>query len=189
MATIFRIYTIYKPLKTFFAIGVVLMLAGSALGIRFLWDFTHGDRGGHIQSLILAAVFLIIGFQTLLIALVADLISVNRRLSEEVLVRMKRMELPVAERRPIAHRPLREQRPGRPPMPKRDRPEAKNASTQWVWLLDEDKLQDRAGKPEMIAEPDLDDDMPEQPATPAGPRRRRRRRGGSRPGSSEPPTT
>jgi hypothetical protein len=189
VATIFRIYTIYKPLKTFFAIGVVLMLAGSALGIRFVWDFAHGDRGGHIQSLILAAVFLIIGFQTLLIALVADLISVNRRLSEEVLVRLKRMEMPVAERRPVVHRPSREARPARPPMPKRDRPEAKNASTQWVWLLDEDKLQDRAAKPDtIITEPDLDDEIPEQPATPAGPRRRRRRRGGSRPGS-EPPTT
>jgi glycosyltransferase involved in cell wall biosynthesis len=189
VATIFRIYTIYKPLKTFFAIGVVLMLAGSALGIRFVWDFAHGDRGGHIQSLILAAVFLIIGFQTLLIALVADLISVNRRLSEEVLVRLKRMEMPVAERRPIVHRPSREARPARPPMSKRDRPEAKNASTQWVWLLDEDKLQDRGAKPDtIITEPDPDDEMPEQPATPAGPRRRRRRRGGSRPGS-EPPTT
>jgi len=188
-ATIFRIYTIYKPLKTFFAIGALLMLAGSALGIRFLWDFTHGDRGGHIQSLILAAVFLIIGFQTLLIALIADLISVNRRLSEEVLVRLKRMEMPASERRPLPHRIPREPRAAattRPPLPKRERPEAKPPSTQWVWLLDEDKLEDR-GKP--ITEPDLDDDMPDQPATPAGPRRRRRRRGGSRPGSSEPPTS
>ncbi|MEA2413773.1 MAG: hypothetical protein QOI58_430, partial [Thermoanaerobaculia bacterium] len=193
IATIFRIYTIYKPLKTFFAIGALLMLAGSALGIRFLWDFAHGDRGGHIQSLILAAVFLIIGFQTLLIALVADLISVNRRLSEEVLVRMKRMEMPVSERRPMPHRVPREPRTAtRPPFPKRERPErpeAKPPSTQWVWLLDEDKLQDRGVKPDPITEPDLDDDMPDQPATPAGPRRRRRRRGGSRPGSSEPPTT
>jgi len=186
--TIFRIYTIYKPLKTFFAIGALLMLAGSALGIRFLWDFTHGDRGGHIQSLILAAVFLIIGFQTLLIALIADLISVNRRLSEEVLVRLKRMEMPATERRPLPHRIPREPRAPatRPPLPKRERPEAKPPSTQWVWLLDEDKLEDR-GKP--ITEPDLDDDMPDQPATPAGPRRRRRRRGGSRPGNSEPPTS
>jgi glycosyltransferase involved in cell wall biosynthesis len=194
IATIFRIYTIYKPLKTFFAIGVLLMLAGSALGIRFLWDFTHGDRGGHIQSLILAAVFLIIGFQTLLIALIADLISVNRRLSEEVLVRMKRMEMPVAERRPMPHRVAREPRPttSRPPLQKRERPErpeAKPPSTQWVWLLDEDKLQDRDVKPDPITEPDLEDDMPDQPATPAGPRRRRRRRGGSRPGGSEPPTS
>jgi glycosyltransferase involved in cell wall biosynthesis len=190
VATIFRIYTIYKPLKTFFAIGALLILAGSALGIRFLWDFAHGDRGGHIQSLILAAVFLIIGFQTLLIALIADLISVNRRLSEEVLVRMKKMEMPVSERRPLPHRVPREPRTAtRPPLPKRERPEAKPPSTQWVWLLDEDKLQDRGSKPEAITEPDLDDDMPDQPATPAGPRRRRRRRGGSRPGSSEPPTS
>jgi glycosyltransferase involved in cell wall biosynthesis len=193
VATIFRIYTIYKPLKTFFVIGTLLMLAGSALGIRFLWDFAHGDRGGHIQSLILAAVFLIVGFQTLLIALIADLISVNRRLSEEVLVRMKRMEMPAAERRPIPHRAPREARPAsRPPLQKRERPErpeAKPPSTQWVWLLDEDKLEDRGVKPEPITEPDLDDEMPEQPATPAGPRRRRRRRGGSRPGSSEPPTS
>ncbi|MBV9067614.1 MAG: glycosyltransferase family 2 protein [Acidobacteria bacterium] len=193
VATIFRIYTIYKPLKTFFAIGSILMLAGASLGIRFLWDFAHGDRGGHIQSLILAAVFLIIGFQTLLIALVADLISVNRRLSEEVLVRMKRMEMPASERRPIPHRVPREPRTAtRPPFPKRERPErpeAKPPSTQWVWLLDEDKLQDRGVKPGPITEPDLDDDMPDQPATPAGPRRRRRRRGGSRPGNSEPPTS
>jgi glycosyltransferase involved in cell wall biosynthesis len=193
IATIFRIYTIYKPLKTFFVIGTLLMLAGSALGIRFLWDFAHGDRGGHIQSLILAAVFLIVGFQTLLIALIADLISVNRRLSEEVLVRMKRMEMPAAERRPMPHRTPREARPTtRSPLPKRERPErpeAKPPSTQWVWLLDEDKLQDRGIKPDAITEPDLDDDMPEQPATPTGPRRRRRRRGGSRPGNSEPPTS
>jgi glycosyltransferase involved in cell wall biosynthesis len=196
IATIFRIYTIYKPLKTFFAIGSILMLAGAALGIRFLWDFAHGDRAGHIQSLILAAVFLIVGFQTLLIALIADLISVNRRLSEEVLVRMKRMEMPIPERRPLPHRAPREPRPAtRPPLQKRERPErperpeAKPASTQWVWLLDEDKLEDRGVKPEPITEPDLDDDMPDQPATPAGPRRRRRRRGGSRPGSSEPPTS
>jgi len=190
-ATIFRIYTIYKPLKTFFAIGTVLMLAGAALGARFLWHFANGDRGGHIQSLILAAVFLIVGFQTLLIGLVADLISVNRRLSEEVLVRLKRMETPTEERRPMAPRPSRESRPPavRPPLQKRERPDVRNAATQWVWLLDEEKLQDRGVKPAPITEPDLDDDMPEQPATPSGPRRRRRRRGGSRPGNSEPPTT
>ena len=184
VATIFRIYTIYKPLKTFFAIGTVLMLAGSALGVRFLWDFAHGDRGGHIQSLILAAILLIVGFQTLLIGLVADLISVNRRLSEEVLVRLKRMEMPVAERRPIPQR--RESPTGRIPRPKHERAEAKTPSTQWVWLLDEEKLQDRGIKPEQLTEPDLDDDLPEPPTAAAGPRRRRRRRGGARP---TPPTT
>jgi glycosyltransferase involved in cell wall biosynthesis len=190
-ATIFRIYTIYKPLKTFFAIGAVLLLAGSALGVRFLWHFANGERGGHIQSLILAAVFLIIGFQTLLIGLVADLISVNRRLSEEVLVRLKRMEAPVEERRPMPQRIPREPRPApvRPPMPKRERPEAKNAATQWVWLLDEEKLQDRGIKPEPVSEPEPeldDDDTPGPQPAAGGPRRRRRRRGGARPNT---PTT
>ncbi len=190
-ATIFRIYTIYKPLKTFFAIGAVLLLAGSALGVRFLWHFANGERGGHIQSLILAAVFLIIGFQTLLIGLVADLISVNRRLSEEVLVRLKRMEAPVEERRPIPQRISREPRPAaaRPPQPKRERPEAKNAATQWVWLLDEEKLQDRGIKPESVSEPEPeldDDDTPGPQPAAGGPRRRRRRRGGARPNT---PTT
>jgi len=190
-ATIFRIYTIYKPLKTFFAIGAVLLLAGSALGARFLWHFANGERGGHIQSLILAAVFLIIGFQTLLIGLVADLISVNRRLSEEVLVRLKRMEAPVEERRPMPQRIPREPRPAtvRPPMPKRERPEAKNAATQWVWLLDEEKLQDRGIKPESVSEPEPeldDDDTPGPQPAAGGPRRRRRRRGGARPNT---PTT
>ncbi|HEX3580848.1 MAG TPA: glycosyltransferase family 2 protein, partial [Thermoanaerobaculia bacterium] len=55
VATIFRIYTLYKPLKTFFAIGTLLMLAGLALGVRFVWFFANGDRAGHIQSLILCA--------------------------------------------------------------------------------------------------------------------------------------
>ena len=48
MATIFRIYTVYRPLKTFFAIGSVLMLLGVAIGGRFLWFYAQGDRGGHI---------------------------------------------------------------------------------------------------------------------------------------------
>ena len=180
VATIFRIYTIYKPLKTFFAIGTVLMLAGAALGVRFLWDFAHGDRGGHIQSLILAAVFLIVGFQTLLIGLVADLISVNRRLSEEVLVRLKRMEMPSTERRPLSQRTPREPRTARPHLPKHDRAAARNAATQWVWLLDEEKLQDRGVKPDE-PEADADDESPEPPRPAGAPRRRRRRRGGARP--------
>ena len=78
MATIFRIYTLYRPLKTFFAIGTVLMLLGVVIGARFLWFYVQGDRGGHIQSLILGAVFLITGFHTWLIALLADLIAAQK---------------------------------------------------------------------------------------------------------------
>jgi hypothetical protein len=105
-----------------------------------------------------------------------------------VLVRLKRMETPIAERRPIPQRPPREPRAARSPLPKRQRGEAKTAATQWVWLLDEEKLQDRGNKPETPAEPDVDDETPDAPPAGGGPRRRRRRRGGARP-SSEPPAT
>jgi glycosyltransferase involved in cell wall biosynthesis len=174
MATIFRIYTLYKPLKTFFAIGAVLMLAGVALGLRFLWYFIEGDRGGHIQSLILAAVFLIVGFQTLLIGLIADLISVNRRLSEEVLIRVKRLESPAAERRPRQQQQPQRKREERPSAAAGS-PAQQKQDTQWVWLLDEEKLGDRIESP-----------APPPPAAPAAAseppagRRRRRRRGGMR---------
>jgi hypothetical protein len=173
--TIFRTYTVYRPLKTFFFIGTLLLLAGIAIGARFLWYFFGGDRGGHVQSLILAAVLLIAGFQTLLIGLVADLISVNRRLSEEMLIRLRRLEMPApAARKPAART---EQRP-----PRRERPAAAAAAapipaappdTKWVWLLDEEKLQDRIAGDESPAPP------AEEPE-PEGPRRRRRRRGGAR---------
>lgn len=203
MATIFRIYTLYRPLKTFFAIGSLLMLLGVILGARFLWYYAQGDRGGHIQSLILAAVFLITGFHTWLIALLADLIAVNRRLTEDVLIRVKRLESPPREqqKRPQQQQPqARTERPARPERePRRDKPAAPaiaaapvEPKTQWVWLLDEDKLNERgAAKPEAQApvpppiDDDEDDDEPVMPSVPgasgSGPgRRRRRRRGGSR---------
>jgi glycosyltransferase involved in cell wall biosynthesis len=166
VATIFRIYTLYKPLKTFFAIGAVLMLAGVAIGARFLWYFLQGDRGGHVQSLILAAVFLIVGFQTMLIGLMADLISVNRRLSEELLIRMKRLESPARQQQP-----RRKERPTAPP------PAQKEPETQWVWLLDEDKLGEGAPAATTTAAPPSE---PREETAGGGSRRRRRRRGGAR---------
>jgi glycosyltransferase involved in cell wall biosynthesis len=187
IATIFRIHTLYKPLKTFFAIGSLLMLAGLVLGVRFIWLYALGSRG-HVQSLILTAVFVITGFHTWLIALLADLIAVNRRLSEEVLVRVKKLESPARPqpKQQQLQQPQRERRPQpqRPPAPAGAPPQpAKKPDTQWVWLLDETKM-------------DLDETVRDVPAateeeTPAdetkqGPRRRRRRRGGARHASDLP---
>ncbi|HET7705545.1 MAG TPA: glycosyltransferase family 2 protein [Thermoanaerobaculia bacterium] len=176
IVTVFRIHTLYRPLKTFFAMGTALVFAGVVLGARFLWFFAQGDRGGHVQSLILAAVFLITGFFTWLIALLADLISVNRRLSEDILIRLKRMEAPAATQQ-RRERPQRErfERPRRDERPAAAAPAAPAAApaTQWVWLLDEDKLEDEESPAEEAA--------PASPPAAAGPgRRRRRRRGGSR---------
>jgi len=89
-ATILRSYTMYRPLRVFFTVGMVMFVVGAALGIRFLVYYFQGQGSGHIQSLILAAVLLIVGFQTGLIGLVADLISKNRRLLEEILYRMRK---------------------------------------------------------------------------------------------------
>jgi len=81
--TIIRIFIIYRPFRFFMTIGSVIFLLGVVIGLRFLWFFIAGEGGGHIQSLILTAVLLGMGFQTILIAFVADLLAANRRLLEE----------------------------------------------------------------------------------------------------------
>jgi glycosyltransferase involved in cell wall biosynthesis len=92
-ATIVRIYAMYEPLKVFSAIGLVIFGAGFAISLRFLFYYFTGAGLGHLQSLILSAVLLIVGFQVALIGLVADVISGNRKLIEDVLYRVKNLEL------------------------------------------------------------------------------------------------
>lgn len=90
--TIIRAYVMYRPLRVFTIIGVVLIGLGLIPGIRFLWLFSIGQRVGHVQSLILAAILIIVGFQVLLIGLLADLLQFNRKIMEEVLFRTRRLE-------------------------------------------------------------------------------------------------
>ncbi|NQT83010.1 glycosyltransferase family 2 protein [bacterium] len=91
--TIIRMYAMFQPLRVFFLIGGMLCLAGLGLGLRFLYFyFFTQSASGHIQSVILSGVLLIIGFLVLMIGLVADVISFNRRLIEDVLLRVKKME-------------------------------------------------------------------------------------------------
>ena len=92
-ATILRIYAMYEPFKVFTLLGGVLIAAATAIGLRFLYYYLVHGGAGHIQSLILAAAFLIIGFLTMLIGMLADLIGRNRQLSEDVLLRVRRLEL------------------------------------------------------------------------------------------------
>jgi glycosyltransferase involved in cell wall biosynthesis len=104
-ATIVRIYTMYEPLKVFTYIGMLVFSGGVALGIRFLYYFFFVDRGiGHIQSLILAAVLMIVGFQVVLIGLLADVISANRKLLEELVYRVRSLEMPALKRSAPAER-------------------------------------------------------------------------------------
>jgi UPF0716 family protein affecting phage T7 exclusion len=69
------------------------VLLGIFLVGRFFYYYFSGRGVGHVQSLIIAAVLLIIGFQTMLIGLLADLIGFNRKILEEVLFRLRRVEL------------------------------------------------------------------------------------------------
>ena len=84
LITIVRIYVIYRPFHFFGMIGLGFILGGIVIGLRFLYYYFAGDGSGHIQSLILMSVLLGVGFQTLLVAFIADLFAANRKMLEEV---------------------------------------------------------------------------------------------------------
>jgi glycosyltransferase involved in cell wall biosynthesis len=91
--TIIRAYAMYRPLRVFTTLGVVLIALGSIPGVRFLYIYFFGGRVGHVQSLILAAILIIVGFQVMLMGLLADLMSFNRKILEEVVYRTRRLDL------------------------------------------------------------------------------------------------
>lgn len=93
ISTIIRIYTMYRPLRVFTYVGTTIFSIGILVGFRFLYFYFSGNGAGHIQSLILSAVLLIVGFQIVMIGLLADIISANRRLIEDVLYRIKKSEI------------------------------------------------------------------------------------------------
>jgi len=84
VVTIIRVSVVYKPFQFFMTIATVLFGLGFLLGLRFLYFYNIGDGEGHMQSVILSGVLLGMGFQTALIAFIADLLSVNRKLLEEI---------------------------------------------------------------------------------------------------------
>jgi len=90
--TVLRTYTMYEPLKIFLALAILFFILGLIPGIRFLILFFYGRTGGHIQSLILSAILLILSFLLALIAILSDLISSNRKLIEEALWRIRKIE-------------------------------------------------------------------------------------------------
>lgn len=84
IVTIIRIFIIYRPFSFFGSIGITLFVIGFLIGLRFVWFYLNGVGEGHIQSLILASVLLGFGFQTLLVAFIADLLAANRKLLEDI---------------------------------------------------------------------------------------------------------
>lgn len=92
MLTILRAYMMFKPLKCFTFLAIPNIGVGVLIGGRFLYYYLHGTGGGHIQSLILACTLVIIGFVTFTIGLLADVMSANRKILEDVQYHIKKME-------------------------------------------------------------------------------------------------
>lgn len=89
LLTISRIFIVYRPFRFFVSLGTAFFTLGLLLGIRFLSFYLAGEGSGHIQSVILSGTLLVIGFQTMLVGIVADLLSVNRKLLEDIQLRIK----------------------------------------------------------------------------------------------------
>lgn len=91
-ATIIRAFMMYKPLKFFGTIGLIIFTVGFALGIRFIIYYISGNGQGHIQSLILASILILIGVQTIIAGLQADIIAANRKILEEIQYRIRKRD-------------------------------------------------------------------------------------------------
>ena len=92
LTTIVRMYAMYRPLRVFFYLGTLLILIGMIPIFRFLYYYLTSGGAGHLQSLVLGGVFVMMGFIAYLAGLLADLISFNRQLSEMSLERIRKME-------------------------------------------------------------------------------------------------
>jgi glycosyltransferase involved in cell wall biosynthesis len=95
--SVIRIFVVYKPFAFFFSIGAVLFSLGFLIGSRFLYFYFTGDASGHVQSLILASIFLGIGTQTILVAFLADVLAVNRKLLEGIKITLNQRDNPLAK--------------------------------------------------------------------------------------------
>jgi glycosyltransferase involved in cell wall biosynthesis len=98
-ATILRIYAMYEPFKVFILLGSTLFVGGLILGLRYAFFWSQGNIRGHLQSLVLSVLLLILGFQTLQWGVVADLIASNRKLIEDLLFRVRTLEIPPREKK------------------------------------------------------------------------------------------
>lgn len=92
MLTIFRTLMMYKPLYCFTFVAAVPSIIGFLVGVRFLVFYFRGNGTGHTQSLLLACTLLIIGFVTFVIGMLADVISANRKILEDVQYHLKKHE-------------------------------------------------------------------------------------------------
>src|ERR671915_2599003 len=93
--SIFRIYTLYEPLRVFLAAAAFFALIGAVIWARFMWFVISGDSSGHIQSLILGSTLFIVAVQLAALGVVGDILAGSRVLQQRILERVRRVELHV----------------------------------------------------------------------------------------------
>jgi hypothetical protein len=89
--TIIRIFMTYQPFTFFFIPGTLFFMLGALVGLRYLFFYFTSGGAGHVQSLILLAILFSLGGLLVITGLLADLISVNRKLLERIDWRMHKM--------------------------------------------------------------------------------------------------
>ena len=92
MITILRAFMMYRPLQFFLILGTILNLIGFGIGVRFLYFFIVGSGAGHIQSLILASMMIIIGVLCDIVGLQADIIAANRKILEDIQYHVRKID-------------------------------------------------------------------------------------------------
>ena len=87
--TMIRMFIVYRPFRFFIIFACIFLLIGLIIGARFLYFYFNGSGAGHIQSLILSSILILTGVQTAIIAVLSDLLSINRKLLESIQMHLK----------------------------------------------------------------------------------------------------
>ena len=93
VVSILRSYFMYRPLSAFLMLGVFMAVIGFVPILRFLYFYVIGEGDGKIQSLVIGSMFVGLGYITMVIAFLSDAIATNRRLAEEALERLRKMDV------------------------------------------------------------------------------------------------
>ena len=93
LVSMIRMYAMYRPMRFFLYLGLLLSVAGMIPIVRFLVFYFSGDGAGNIQSLILGVALMTMGFMVFITGLLSDLISQNRQISEIALEKVRELEL------------------------------------------------------------------------------------------------
>ena len=104
---ILRAYGMYRPVQTFAYVALMFFLAGTGLVGRFLFFYLRDPyRSGHEQSLTLGVGLVVLASLIAVVAMLSDLLAANRRLSEEILGRLRRVDAQLAAQARARNEPI-----------------------------------------------------------------------------------